>query len=436
MGKGGKKKVSKAEEKEAETIKVPVRSAVSGELLTEMWVEDTDWVHQAAEERLPELKPFNLFHGSEKIVPYRTLGSLGSDVVLDLVRLPKPKVFLKKNDSRFTDEGFHCHDSYLNRAFSEDGDRFFVTWVRHFGGPDWKTYRSTEHRTREQDPMFQRRCEEIIALDLAAMADPSCKAAEQVTSVLKQWRGPAGDHDGIVCDNGPHHLLVVKSDGTQLLWKTGSGGQGSIVTNGSIVTSERPRQALYKCTIPGFDATDAISDGESLFVLGDSRHAGQQETFVLRLCWAEDGTLLENSSVRLRLPDREQRSTLLRLRERFVAIQGEAVWMALHQGIFTLPLASLAHTDLADGPAKETTPWCCLNIMDLEAAQLKHKPKQKRTSIGRYAMLHPATMNLYIFHDHSLDCDTYGFDYFELEDGDEATPRKYPRQGRTKALRA
>ena len=63
----------------------------------------------------------------------------------------------------------------------------------------------------------------------------------------------------------------------------------------------------------------------------------------------------------------------------------QAVWMALHQGIFTLPLASLAHTDLADGPAKETTPWCCLNIMDLEAAQLKHKPKQKRTSIGRYA---------------------------------------------------
>ena len=30
-------------------------------------------------------------------------------------------------------------------------------------------------------------------------------------------------------------------------------------------------------------------------------------------------------------------------------------------------------------------------------------------------------MNLYIFHDHSLDCDTYGFDYFELEDGDEAS---------------
>ena len=29
---------------------------------------------------------------------------------------------------------------------------------------------------QEQDPMFQRRCEEIIALDLAAMADPSCKA--------------------------------------------------------------------------------------------------------------------------------------------------------------------------------------------------------------------------------------------------------------------
>ena len=72
---------------------------------------------------------------------------------------------------------------------------------------------------------------------------------------------------------------MVKSDGTQLLWKTGSGGQGSIVTNGSIVTSERPRQALYKCTIPGFDATDAISDGESLFVLGDSRHAGQQDGF-------------------------------------------------------------------------------------------------------------------------------------------------------------
>ncbi|CAE7631728.1 ARPC1B [Symbiodinium sp. CCMP2456] len=367
--------------------RVCFRSAVNGEVLAELYLDRDTPLVEDAQYSLRDLHPFQLLYEGRNC-DRSTLADLGiphgSDVSVDLVRLPKPKEFKKLGNIDVGSEGYHCHDSYMVRLACQDPQRFCLGFCRHFHGSDFHTHiqaiRQGKHGGGGDQPYF----EEVVVVDAVAEKILSGESIQNMVRSVCCYRDMGTGGFRVM-----RPLALAEDDSVYLLTAmNGAGGaqeyQMYRAAHNSQNTDPESLELLFNagdmcifnCIFAkgSFFALAAKADGQSKYILE------------LRLC---EGQFTELRRVPLVLPNCEgwsQMSQYERHRPRFLCLDdtGDALWVNSTVALLVLPIDTLEpHT-------------CCL-WKDLRVAE----PREHLKLHVRSVLLHKQTREVYLLFDNS-----------------------------------
>mmetsp|Transcript_55806 Transcript_55806/g.118877 ORF Transcript_55806/g.118877 Transcript_55806/m.118877 type:complete len:481 (+) Transcript_55806:99-1541(+) len=129
----------------AAAVHVPVRKALTGELVTTLSLTSTDSVETLltlASAAVDSTKPLQFIFEERELVPGpQTLAEvgLGDGSEIQALVSTKPPQMVKLRTACPSNEGYHCHDTTISNVSSNDPNAFWMTWQRGYYPPEDKS---------------------------------------------------------------------------------------------------------------------------------------------------------------------------------------------------------------------------------------------------------------------------------------------------------
>eukprot|EP00928_Gymnodinium_smaydae_P042783 TRINITY_DN28779_c0_g1_i1.p1 TRINITY_DN28779_c0_g1~~TRINITY_DN28779_c0_g1_i1.p1 ORF type:complete len:461 (+),score=36.19 TRINITY_DN28779_c0_g1_i1:61-1443(+) len=361
---------------------VLVQNGTIGDVLLTLELAPTTCLQAAVEERLQELLPFKLIHDGRVYEAPSNLLEFGlpHDSCVSLVRMPPRKDFSPSAFLNLDGNGYHCHDSYLNRIPCHDQGTFAVAFQRSFRGPSWREYRSAFRQAASGQPFAdQPRVKEVVVSTVSNLSVSSGNASVDTRGTF-------------TCSFSQRtRLLALGAAGIQYTWEQDIENQRTLIRKCGPSPDLSVWPVVYSCA-ELWQFEDCIFDDLRIYMLAaecQSETELARSTYLFEFHVDPDGALIEERRVKQTFAPHESLEIVWgsRMVKRFLSLDrtGGAVWFQSLAGIHVAPLDTLE--------AKQSLSW-----NELSSAL----PKREDVELHTQVLMDPLTRDIYFFLDMSL----------------------------------